>query len=113
MDDPQFVEAARALAQNALLSENGQPERGFEYMAERLLARSFDPKEDEIVKRSYADYLSYYDAKPEDAAKLLSVRRIESRSEAFEAGVCGDDDGGQRAVKSGRSIDEVNHGLFR
>ena len=73
MDDPQFVEAARMLAQNALLSANGNPARGFAYMAGRLLARGFDSKERGIVARSYHDYLSYYDAHPQDAAKLLNV----------------------------------------
>ena len=73
MDDPQFVEAARALAQRALLRDKGQVDRGFEYMADRLLARSFGAKEREIVKRSYLDYLAYYQAQPGDAVKLLSV----------------------------------------
>ena len=31
------------------------------------------PVKREIVKRSYRDYLSYYEAKPQDAAKLLST----------------------------------------
>jgi hypothetical protein len=73
MDDPQFVEAARALAQRALLYAKGHPDRGFEFMADLLLARSFDPKEREIVKQSYLDYVSFYQANPDDAAKLLSV----------------------------------------
>jgi hypothetical protein len=73
MDDPQFVEAARALAQRALLSAHGTPDRSFDFMADRLLARSFDPKEQEIVRQSYRDYLAYYETRPEDAAKLLSV----------------------------------------
>jgi hypothetical protein len=42
-------------------------------MADLLLARSFDPKEREIVKQSYLDYVSFYQANPDDAAKLLSV----------------------------------------
>jgi hypothetical protein len=78
MDDPQFVEAARVLAQNAMLADHGHPDRGFDYMASHLLGRSFDPNEKQIVARSYHDYLNYYDSKPQDAAKLLSVGESKS-----------------------------------
>jgi len=73
MNDPQFVEAARVLAQNALLSSHNHVQKQVDYMAIRLLGRDLAPKEFDIVARSYKDYLSYYDSKPEDAAKLLSV----------------------------------------
>jgi hypothetical protein len=73
MDDPQFVEAARVLAQNALLAGHGNVPREVGYMADRLLARSFDEKERGIVLQSYRDYLTYYKSDPKDAAKLLSV----------------------------------------
>ena len=73
MNDTQFVEAARVLAQNALLSSRVGLDRQVNYMANRLLARSLAPKEFGVVAQSYKDYLNYYDSKPEDAAKLLSV----------------------------------------
>jgi hypothetical protein len=72
MNDPQFVEAARTLAQRAILKAKTDLDRQINFMASRLLARSFDDKEREIVKRSYRDYLSHYDAHPTDAAKLLN-----------------------------------------
>ncbi|MBV9308062.1 MAG: hypothetical protein JOZ45_18085 [Acidobacteriaceae bacterium] len=43
------------------------------YIADRLMARDLDAKEYGVVAQSYKDYLNYYDSKPEDAAKLLSV----------------------------------------
>jgi hypothetical protein len=73
MDDPQFVEAARVLAQNALLASHGSVDREMSYMASRLLARKFDDKERAVVLRSYRDYLAYYQSDPGDATKLLSV----------------------------------------
>jgi hypothetical protein len=73
MNDPQFVEAARWLAQHALKQSNGQVESQVNFMADRLLSRDLEPKEMSIVLSSYHDYLSYYDGKPDDAAKLLSV----------------------------------------
>jgi hypothetical protein len=73
MNDPQFVEAARVLAQKALLSSTASVDAEVDYMAERLLARSFDPKEKQIVTSSYRDYLAYYDSQPADAGKLLAT----------------------------------------
>jgi hypothetical protein len=80
MNDPQFVEAARVLAQNTLLSSRKGLDQQVNYLANRLLARSLDPKEFGVVTQSYKDYLNYYDSKPEDAAKLLSVG--ESKADA-------------------------------
>ncbi len=73
MNDPQFVEAARVLAQRALLSRQKDLAGRVDYLSARLLARSLDPQEFDVVQRSYKDFLRYYDGKPEDAKKLLSV----------------------------------------
>jgi hypothetical protein len=73
MNDPQFVEAARWLAQHALKQATPKVESEVNYMADRLLSRDLDAKEMAIVMSSYHDYLTYYDGKPADAAKLLSV----------------------------------------
>jgi hypothetical protein len=73
MDDPQFVEAARSLAQNALLASHGNVNREVSYMANRLLTRDFDEKERTVVENSYRDYLSYYESDPASATKLVSI----------------------------------------
>jgi hypothetical protein len=73
MNDTQFVEAARVLAQRALRESNGNLDREIDFMSARLLARPFDEKERVIVKRAYQEFLAYYDSHPEDAQKLLSV----------------------------------------
>ena len=80
MNDPQFVEAARVLAQNALTTSRKGLDGQINYIANRLLARNLDPKEFGVVAQSYKDYLHYYDSKPEDATKLLSVG--ESKADA-------------------------------
>jgi hypothetical protein len=49
-------------------------------MAARLMSRDLDAKEMAIVLSSYHDYVSYYDGKPADAQKLLSVG--ESKADA-------------------------------
>jgi hypothetical protein len=80
MNDPQFVEAARRLAQNALKQSRANVDGQVNFMADRLLSRDLEPKEMSIVLGSYRDYLSYYDGKPDDAAKLLNVG--ESKADA-------------------------------
>lgn len=73
LNDPQFVEAARHLAQRAFEEGRGHFDRQLDYMTLRLLSRTFQPAERAIAMRAYQDYLSYYSSHPEDARKLLSV----------------------------------------
>jgi Protein of unknown function (DUF1553) len=70
MNDVQFVEAARVLAQNAMQSDK-RLTRELGYMSARLLARSLDKKEAEVLAQSYKDFLAYYTSAPQDASKLL------------------------------------------
>ncbi len=72
MNDVQFVEAARMLAQNAMKSDK-RVDRELEYMAERLLARPLDKEEEAVLTKSYAAFLAYYMSAPQDASKLLKT----------------------------------------
>ena len=78
MNDPQFVEAARHLAQRAMLDARGDLDGEFDFIAARLLARTLEQNERVIAKRAYQDYLSYYDSHSDDARKLLSVGESKS-----------------------------------
>jgi mono/diheme cytochrome c family protein len=80
MNDPQFVESARTLAQHALAQAGGNLDREMDFMAGQLLSRRFEAREREMVAKSYRDYLAYYDSRPEDATKLLGVG--ESKADA-------------------------------
>jgi len=73
MNDTQFVEAARLLAQAALVQAPGAPDAQAGYMAERLLSRRLQENERDVVRRAYLDYLSYYISNPPEAKKLLAV----------------------------------------
>jgi len=73
MNDPQFVEAARHLAERALTGGGSTPETRFEFVGEQLLARPFDQREVKVLSGAWHDFLSYYDANPQDAKKLLAV----------------------------------------
>jgi hypothetical protein len=72
MNDVQFVEAARVLAQNAMES-NKRLDRELGYMSARLLARTLSKPEADVLTRSYTDFLAYYTSAPDDAAKLLKA----------------------------------------
>jgi hypothetical protein len=72
MNDVQFVEAARALAERAYHA-GPQAEQRFQFMAGQLLSRSLNPRELEITQRAYRDYMSFYDSNPSEAKKLISV----------------------------------------
>src|SRR5262249_32735084 len=83
LNDPQFVEAARYLAERTLKEgvrgqESGvrgqKPEEaGIYFMARTLLARPFSPKETKVVLGVLTDLLTHYKAHPADAKKLIAV----------------------------------------
>jgi hypothetical protein len=82
MNDPQFVEAARVLAQKALQSRDrgaGGPglkidvNGAIDFMTVRVLARTFAPAERAIVVGAYQDFAAHYRANAPAAAQLLAV----------------------------------------
>jgi hypothetical protein len=72
LNDPQFVEAARVLAQSALKEGGDKAEQKIDFIAKRLLARSFRSEELSIVQASLADLIAEFKAKPEEAKKLIA-----------------------------------------
>ena len=72
LNDVQFIEAARFLAQTAILSHTTTAER-VDFLAKRLLARPFRTEETAVVIQSQAALLKHYKAKPDDAKKLIAV----------------------------------------
>ena len=73
LNDPQFVEAARVLADRALELAAGNDEQRLEFIAERLLARRFSADELPVVKKSLADLAAWYAAHPDEAKQLITV----------------------------------------
>jgi len=69
LNDPQFVEAARLLAQQALQSKKD----ALGFMAERLLARPLTREERKIISANADELLAHYKARPQEAAELLAV----------------------------------------
>jgi len=73
LNDVQFVEAARVLAQKSIL-ESGQTDTGrLNQMTLRLLARELKPAEREVVLAELNGLVSHYKSRPDDAKKLITV----------------------------------------
>ena len=72
LNDPQFVEAARHLAELAL-TPNRRPEEALDAIAERLLARPLSGRERAIVERTLREMQSFYERQPEAAKELLAA----------------------------------------
>jgi hypothetical protein len=73
LNDPQFVEAARHLAQTALEEGGAKLEGRLDVMAKRLLARPLRAAEVKVVRQTLADLVDHYKQNPADAKKLIAV----------------------------------------
>ena len=73
LNDPQFVEAARFLADRALEVAGDTDESRLDFIAERLLARPFTADEVAVVKQSLADLAAWYKDHPDEAKQLIVV----------------------------------------
>jgi Protein of unknown function (DUF1553) len=73
LNDPQFIEAARSLAQSALERGGETPELRIDYIARRLLARPFRPEELAIAQASLSKLNAYYQSNPDEAVRLIAV----------------------------------------
>jgi hypothetical protein len=72
MNDPQFVEASRNLAERAIHAGPAFDAR-LDYVAQRVLARPFAAKEKDILHKAYVDLQAHYESHAADAKKLLHV----------------------------------------
>ncbi len=70
MNDIQFVEAARYLAEAAMVNNIGFDAR-LDYISARILARPLTADERLIARGAYEDFARFYSHKPEEALKFL------------------------------------------
>ena len=73
MNDTQFVEASRYLAQRAMREAGDDFDQRLDYMTTRLLARDFTLPERAIAKRTYDRFVDLYRADADEAQRLLAV----------------------------------------
>jgi hypothetical protein len=79
LNDPQFIEAARSLA-DLTLEQQGDDRARIDFVARRLLGRPLEPDEQEIVGGSLAALSAHYAAHPGDAGKLVTVGESKPRA---------------------------------
>lgn len=72
LNDVQFIEAARNLAQTALKSGGSKDDERLDFVARRLLARPLRAEELPVVQTSLAELQKFYAAHADDAKKLIS-----------------------------------------
>lgn len=72
MNDPQFIEASRNLAQQAMKA-GGEDAQRLSAISQRLLCRPLRAEEIAILQASLKDLRAHYQAVPEDATALISV----------------------------------------
>jgi len=73
LNDPQFVEAARRLAETTLKQGGDKTTTRIDFTARRLLARPLRPEEMQIVENSLDALVKHYQANPAGAKSLLTV----------------------------------------
>ncbi len=73
LNDPTFVEAARALAQRVLKETSGTLDDRLVWAFRTVTSRRPKPRELEVLRRTYQDHLDHYRRNPEQAKKLLQV----------------------------------------
>jgi hypothetical protein len=73
MNDPQFVEAARKLAEAAVLAAGEDRNKTVDFISQRVLSRPVTDKERALLTASSDTFLAHYKQKPEEASALLAV----------------------------------------
>jgi hypothetical protein len=73
MNDPQFVEASRHLAQRAMREAGDDFDRRLDFVTTRLLARGFTDQERAVARRTYDRFVDLYRADADEARRLLDV----------------------------------------
>ncbi len=72
LNDEQFIEAARQLAQLAIKTGGDDSSRRLNTLSQRLVARTFRPEEQALIRTSLSELDRYYRDHPEDATKLIA-----------------------------------------
>ena len=73
LNDPQYVEAARNLAQTALKTAPSNAKATLDFMARRVLCRPLRTAEVPVLEASLAALTAHYTQTPADATALLTV----------------------------------------
>ena len=78
LNDEQFVESAKALAELTLKDGGQSFDQRVDFIGQRVVSRSFRPEETAIIESSLAELAAYYESHPDDARALLKVGEMET-----------------------------------
>jgi hypothetical protein len=78
LNDPQFFEAARVLAEKGIKEGGGDWNESLNFVAQRTICRAFSDVETAIVKEDYDAFFDFYREHADDAKKLLTVGQAEA-----------------------------------
>jgi hypothetical protein len=86
LNDPQYVEAARRLAERTLAEGAAEFDARCDFVAERLLARRLRDEERAIVRASLKELVEHFQTEPAAAKELVEVgdSAVESTAEPAE-----------------------------
>ena len=73
MNDPQWVEASRALAERLIKQGGKQPAQRIQYLSELVLSRDASPQMASVLQRSLSQMQEHYAADPAAAHDLIAV----------------------------------------
>ena len=73
LNDPQFFEAARVLAEKAIKAGADNWDQTLDYIAQRTVCRSFEERESEIIEDDFNAFFDFYRDNVEEARKLTTV----------------------------------------
>ena len=73
LNDPQFVEATRVLAEKLIQQPDSNLESRIRQAYRLLTSRLPSPKEIDILKQLYHDQKTYFDSVPNEAKQYLSI----------------------------------------
>lgn len=73
LNDTQFFEAARHLAENCMKRHNGDTNEIYEQMAIAILNRPLSETETQILDLARRDYLTHYESNPDQASEVIHV----------------------------------------
>lgn len=73
MNDPQWMEASRMLAERSMREGGGSPAERINFMSKVVLSHPASPKMTEVLERSYIDMRRRYGSNTRAASQLLAV----------------------------------------
>ncbi len=73
LNDPQYIEAARHLAESVVQQESSEFEKRVQWLAAKLLARNFNEAELKIAQSTFDQLLTHYRAHADQAEQLVRV----------------------------------------